>query len=350
MVEPLYLAAFSAFVASGLLTFPVRRLVLRLGVVDRPNERSSHQVATPRAGGLAIVLGVALTVPWFAPLGVGVALAALCAGAVAAVSLADDVYSLPFWARLAVQSLAATAVVVELRLPVGSVDLPGTVLELPGWLGLAVGVLFVVAYCNFFNFMDGINGLAAGQATLSAATLAALLHRGGCETAAVVSAAVCGSSAGFLPHNYPSARIFMGDVGSVTLGFALAVLSLVACAFGGVPWTAVLLVNALFLYDPTATLVRRALRGENLVRPHREHDYQAMVRKGWPHRVVSPALWALSGCCCLAGYLYSGSDVGVRRASLLVTAALLAALTVVARRRGEPGRRPAVVLGRSGGR
>ena len=220
----LFLWAVIAFFLSYALTSPIRLFVLSIGVLDRPNSRSSHHMLTPHAGGLAIVLAVGMAIQGFVPLdsqaiGVGILIAVI-----AAVSFMDDVFSLSLKTRLVVQAVGAVVAVTGLGLPVRALDLCGLSIELPHWLGMALAVLFVVAYCNFFNFMDGINGLAAGQAVITAACLSMLLFRAGCGAAALVAAVICGAAAGFLPHNFPLARIFMGDVGSVTLGFGLALL------------------------------------------------------------------------------------------------------------------------------
>ena len=326
--------AFAAALAtSGLLAFPVRRLVLCFGIVDRPNARSSHHVPIPRAGGLAIVLGIAVTIPVLVPLDLNAAGVGLLIAVVTAPSFLDDIRGLSFKTRLVAQTAAAAAVVVLIGLPVRALDLPGASLELPSGLGMALAVLFVVASCNFFNFMDGINGLAAGQAALTGATLSAILHRAGCGPAAVVAAAVAGAAAGFLPHNFPAARVFMGDVGSVTLGFLLALLSQAAHSRGGAPWTAVVLVHAAFLFDTVFTLGKRAWRGESLVSPHREHNYQLLVRDGWSHTASTLTVLAVSAGCCAAAYLYAWSRDWIRWAALLSTATVLTSYALAAHRR-----------------
>ncbi|AGA28138.1 glycosyltransferase family 4 protein [Singulisphaera acidiphila] len=319
-----------ATLTSGLLTFPVRGLVRRFGIVDQPNDRSSHQIATPRAGGLAIVLTLFLLVPWLIPPSTGSVLSALGVAAVALVSFRDDVRSLSFTIRLLVQLVSASLLVVALDLPVKALDWPGHVVNLPHGLGLSLSILTIVAYCNFFNFMDGINGLAAGQGVLTGSTLSMLLWRFGAGSSASVAAALAGAAAGFLPHNFPRARIFMGDVGSVTLGFVLALLSQIAHVRYGVPWTSLLLVHGLFLFDACFTVLKRMSRGESFWLPHREHNYQLLIRSGWSHPRTSLTLWGLSFLCCLAGFLYSRAGGEVQWALLVVTAASLLAFAALA--------------------
>ena len=330
MMGGLYPATAITLVISFILTFPVRQLVDCFGVLDRPNTRSSHQVPTLRAGGLAIVLGIGMAIPWFVPLDIQGICLGLLITVVAAVSLLDDLCSLSFKTRLAVQMVAALLVVTGLGLPVRTLDLPGLALELPNWLGMSLAILFVVAYCNFFNFMDGINGLAAGQAVITAACLSILLSRVGCGAAALVAAVICGAAAGFIPHNFPVARIFMGDVGSVTLGFALALLSLVLHSRGGVPWTAVILVNAIFLFDATFTIGKRLWRRENITSPHREHNYQLLVRCGWSHVSTTLTVLMLSAGSCFAAFCYAGFAGPTQWSALVGTTAGLTVYAVAA--------------------
>ena len=335
----LLLITMIALVISFVLTFPVRHMVLRLGIVDRPNLRSCHQTPTPRAGGLAIVVATGLAIPWVVPLDAQAIGIGLLIVVIAAVSLLDDLFSLSFKTRLAVQVAAAVVAVIGLGLPIRALDLPGLSIELPHWLGMALAVFFVVAYCNFFNFMDGINGLAAGQAVMAAACLSILLLRVGCGAAALVAAVVCGAAAGFVPHNFPAARIFMGDVGSVTLGFGLALLSLVVHSRCGVPWTAVILIHAVFLFDATFTIGERLWRGENITIPHREHNYQRLVRCGWSHVFTTLTILMLTTGSCLAAFCYAHFATPIQWSGLIGTAAGLTAYAVIAHTGGRlPGR------------
>jgi UDP-N-acetylmuramyl pentapeptide phosphotransferase/UDP-N-acetylglucosamine-1-phosphate transferase len=159
------------------------------------------------------------------------------------------------------------------------------------WFGLMLSAVWMTGYANAFNFMDGINGLAAGQAATTGAGMALL---GGLAlgdfgaTPVLVSCVIAGAAAGFLPHNFPRARMFMGDVGSVTLGFLLASVALWLVKAGGreliVPLA---LLHANFILDTGITLVRRILRGQPFDQAHREHFYQRLVRSGKSHVFVT---------------------------------------------------------------
>ena len=256
-------------------TWLARRYALRQSLIDQPGERRSHSVATPRGGGIAIVISLlvaavalGLRQPAQAPLmlafGVGLLM-------VAGIGWVDDHRPLSPWLRLGVHVVASGL----FALVVG--DLYDSV-----WLALAAFVATLVL-TNVWNFMDGINGLAASQALLAAVGLA-WLAGGAWGLLALALAAAC---AGFLPFNFPRARIFMGDVGSGAIGFALGALCVVAGARLGEKFALVLLPVSVFIVDASLTLLRRLLRGERWWTPHTQHAYQAWSRAAGHARVTA---------------------------------------------------------------
>lgn len=291
------IASAVALLATLLTTPLVRAAARRLGFLDHPGPRSSHERPTPRGGGVAILFGVGVALGVAGVTWVGdPALSALLVGGllVAAVGLADDRFGLPPRPRLLVQTLAAAAVVRgagglhHLPLP-PPLDIP-----LGPVLGFAVAMLWIMAVTNFFNFMDGIDGLAALQAAVTAGGLA-LAFADGPTGAAVLAAALAASAAAFTVYNWPPASVFLGDVGSETLGFVLASLALLAPE--GRQEEAVTLVGAslfLFLADTTTCLLARAVRRERLLEAHRQHLYQRWIATGADHRTVSLSLVAAS--------------------------------------------------------
>jgi UDP-N-acetylmuramyl pentapeptide phosphotransferase/UDP-N-acetylglucosamine-1-phosphate transferase len=335
-----------AAVASVLLGFPLRLVSQRLRILDKPGERSSHTIPTPRTGGIAIVLGLlagvasalwlqpgrAMNLPFLVAAGIGTL--------VAAVSFLDDVISIPSLPRLAVHFLVAGGTIAAVKLFLVDLGLPFVHIHLPWWAGLILGTFFVVAYINFFNFMDGINGIAAFQGILGGATLAILLawnatlHSRVTESnSTLTAAALAGACIGFLPHNFPRARTFMGDVGSTTLGFALAMLTLVGGTrphTGHLPWLAFVLPLGVFIYDATFTLIKRIIRRENFLKPHREHHYQLLIRSGWTHTSVTLLQGALMGVCCVGAIVYAfGARMDSTAGGAVQTAVLAVVLTML---------------------
>lgn len=278
--------------ASFALGWPVYAALRKLGVIDKPNARSSHAVPTVRGGGVAIIATLLGALGWGAwqvgdwglvrwPL-------LVIAGAVlvlAVVSFVDDLRSLPSRVRFGCHAAAAIAVITILGLPSTGVMGAGGMALVAGLS--VVGFLWIAGYTNAFNFMDGINGLAAGQATVTAAGTAALALAAGLGAGHPIvwlGLATAGATLGFLPHNFPRARMFMGDVSSAPLGFLLAALGWwLACEAGWWLLVPVGLLHANFVLDTGITLARRALNGERWYEPHREHFYQRLVRGGRSH-------------------------------------------------------------------
>jgi Fuc2NAc and GlcNAc transferase len=284
------LAAVS-FVVSLVSVRLIERHAVRLGLVDLPNARSSHRTPRPRGGGAGIVLGAAIALAIAAAEAIAVSpeLWILLAAAfvLALLGLWDDVSTLGVWPRLAVQTLAAVVVVARL----GGVDrlpLPPP-LDVP--LGPAAGVLTVVwlvGVTNFFNFMDGVDGLAGGQAVISLGVLAWALWP---DAAAGVALFVLAGTLAFLIRNWSPARIFLGDVGSAFLGFLLAGLPLAAPPGSRPQLVFVAAISlSLFLLDPVATLVARRRRRDVIGKAHRDHAYQQLVEPGAPHAAAVIAL------------------------------------------------------------
>ena len=296
-----FLALFVSFLVAALLTPLVRWLSLRHGhALDVPGERSSHQAPTPRAGGVAIIAGIVMAVALF-----GVwrdfRLVSLLAwgGIVAALSLLDDFRSIRPVVKLLVHVVAAVFTVVLADVTLKVVELPSSELFRLGVLAIPVTLFWIIGLTNAYNFMDGVNGMAGLEAVVAGGVFAGLFLRAGDSGGAFLSLSVVGAAAGFLLWNI-GGRIFMGDVGSATLGFLFAVLAL-RLPYWEVSFIAAILPLLPFLLDTGVTLILRASRGEALFSAHRSHFYQRLVALGWPHLAVS-VLW---GSLSLAGGVVS---------------------------------------------
>lgn len=277
-------------IISGLVSWLAIALMLRFGYVgpiDQPNHRSLHQLAVPRSGGLGILAGILvgfLAIP--PPLALWLAVAGLVG-----VSLLDDFRSLPARVRFLAQVFAA-ALVTWSWVPSGW-----------GVAGYLLSVLCIVWMANLYNFMDGANGLAGGMAAIGFAAYALVAALAGQFDLAIWSACIAAAAIGFLMFNFDPARIFMGDAGSVPLGFLAAVLGLRGFWLGAWPAWFPLLVFSLFIVDATVTLLRRGLRGEKVWVAHREHYYQRLIQSGWSHRRLALMAYLLmlatAGSACL---------------------------------------------------
>jgi Fuc2NAc and GlcNAc transferase len=278
------------------LVLLIERNAVPLRLIDLPNERSSHVVARPRGGGLGVIGGMAagLATALFLGSAIDSPAGAVLAGAlvVAAVGLRDDITPMQPGPRLAAQ-VAAAVFVVFMCGGFSTVPLPGPA-NLPlGSLGPALAVVWIVGVTNFFNFMDGADGLAGGQACLTFLGLAVALTPGPAWVVPVLAAAAI---AAFLVRNWSPARIFLGDVGSGWIGFLLAAWPLAGPLERREDLVRLVATSlAIFLIDPVVTLARRWWRGAAVMASHREHAYQRLFNPGQPHAgVVVPLLVSAS--------------------------------------------------------
>ena len=330
----------------AMLSALVVRRMIGVGVLDTPNARSAHARPTPKGGGVGVVVAfVAGIVALYAfaefariadPYFRGVILASV---AIAVVAFLDDTRDWPFTVKLGAQ-LGAAVLAVGSGLVVDGVNLPLAGPLALGWVGAPLTLAWIVFATNAMNFIDGLNGLAAGVSALAAGVLAGIAATYGGWFVYFASLLLVAGLLGFLPFNFPRARIFLGDVGSQFCGFVLAVLAVAAGRFQGVELSVLLVPMLLFgvLFDVAFTLVRRALAGERVTEAHRGHLYQVAHRAGVPAVVVTLAHWGfvLWGGACCAGFL-GVQGVWKGLVPLLVLPPQLAWLLLVvhrARRRG----------------
>jgi Fuc2NAc and GlcNAc transferase len=298
------------------LTGWVRRYALRRDLLDLPNPRSSHGRPVPLGGGLAIVVvtlaGIVLA-GWigYVPARTAMALAG-GGGAVALIGWLDDRRGLAPAVRAAVQVCAAVWALAWLG-GFPHLHWGGTVLQL-GPVGWGLATIGIVWGINFYNFMDGIDGLAAGEAVMVSAAVILLL--GGTRHDILVPVTlVGGASAGFLLWNWPPARIFLGDVGSAFLGYLFAVLAVISENSGALTVVGWLLLLGVFFVDATFTVARRIAKGEPWYRAHRGHAYQRAVQAGFSHRAVTLAILGLN--LVLAGLTWVGVTYPARMPAMI---------------------------------
>jgi UDP-GlcNAc:undecaprenyl-phosphate GlcNAc-1-phosphate transferase len=298
-------------------------LLRRLAVLDVPGARSSHSVPTPRGGGAPIVAGL-IAATAIAP-GGGQARPALAAavGFFGLLGLLDDLRSLPVLSRLLFQAGAAAVVAWVLVL---SLSPPSLVLA----AGVAAVAAWLVGFVNAFNFMDGVNGISGAHALIGGVAYACLAvwRQDGFGLAAGL--ALAAGAAAFLPWNAGQAQVFLGDVGSYSIGAALAVLA-VRLVLLGVPVDAVAGPVALYLADVAWTLQRRVRGGERWLEAHRTHVYQRWCDAGWSHQEVTVLTSALTVLLCLLGVAGLHGGMAGR------AGADLAGVTVLVAYLGSPG-------------
>ena len=301
------ITAVLAFPISWILTRLVLRYTLKRGILDIPNKRSSHAVATPRGGGLAIVItflsGVCLLVA------LGVISAQLAMGIlgggilVSWIGWVDDKKGLSPLVRAGFH-LAASIWAIYWLGGLPSLDLGFSRVRI-SLLGTCLATVGMVWSINLYNFMDGIDGIAATEAMSVGIVGGILAAISGAIDIAIISWILSFSCAGFLVWNWEPAKIFMGDVGSGFLGFIFAALAIATENRGTLPLFVWVLLLGVFLIDATATLIRRMVRGERWYEAHRSHAYQQAVKAGYTHKQVVLAVLAINaGLSILAGTIW----------------------------------------------
>lgn len=278
--------------AAGAVSFVVAFLVAqvllsRFGrlALDQPNERSLHERPVPRTGGIAVLAGASASLAFG---GTSLALPLGLALLLAAVSFADDVRSLPASARLLAHVLAAAIFVWYVLTPVA-------------WWQAALLVVAMAWLTNLYNFMDGSDGLAGGMTAIGFGAYAAAAFLANDTPLAMVSLCIAAASVAFLVFNFHPARIFLGDVGSIPLGFLAGALGIQGWRDDAWPLWFAVAVFAPFIADASITLVRRLARGDRVWRAHRDHYYQRMVRGRLGHRGTAYVAYALmAGCAAVA--------------------------------------------------
>jgi UDP-N-acetylmuramyl pentapeptide phosphotransferase/UDP-N-acetylglucosamine-1-phosphate transferase len=338
----LWLAGFLVVtLCSSLGVAAVRRFTRRHQILDVPNQRSSHTVPTPRGGGVVIVIG---TVAAWAVLACSSDVAGqaiwlvIGAVAIAAVGLLEDVTGRVSVARRATMQLAAAGLALLALTTKGEAALPliGPI-PITAYL-MPVMLLCIVGMTNVYNFMDGIDGIAAGQAIVAGVGWAILGQLAGSIELLVTGWIVAATSLGFLTLNWHPAKIFMGDVGSTFLGYVFACLCFGSIAVDSrLPFCGALLIWP-FLFDGLLCLVRRTIRGEPIWKPHRSHLYQRLVIAGCSHWAVSLLYIGLSllGLVLSLVYLTAKANVDlVIVAVVAIAAASLWTLVVVREKRSK---------------
>ena len=296
-----------AFVASRLLLGPFARFAL-----DEPNARSLHERPVPRTGGIAVLAGTAVAIPFVAS---SLWLPLLLAFLLATVSLVDDLRGMPTAVRLTFHLGAAALLAWYVLAPMHPVE-------------LALLIVAVAWITNLYNFMDGSDGLAGGMAFIGFGAYALAAALAGDVPLALLCTVISMAAAAFVAHNFHPARIFLGDVGSIPLGFLAGGLGLVGWRDDVWPLWFPLLVFAPFIADATVTLLKRLARRERVWQAHRDHYYQRLVRMGFGHRGTAYIGYALMAGCAAVALLARSQAPLIQWSAFLAASAALGAFAL----------------------
>jgi UDP-GlcNAc:undecaprenyl-phosphate GlcNAc-1-phosphate transferase len=319
--EPLY-AGLLAVVIALVATPIVMRISVRIGAVDMPEERRVHTRPTPRMGGVAIAVAMLVSavalVDWHVG-DYGTArifsdqMIATLIGAVLVVAIGahDDAKGLVWWQKLSAQIgatlfailaplLGAATSVQQLILPVRRLDGPFIdPIILPWWLAVGIAAFWIVAVMNMVNFIDGVDGLAAGTCAIASGTFAIVAASYGRHNIAVLAAATCGAAVGFLRYNFKKngADVFMGDAGSMLLGYLLAVIAIqgVLKTAAAVSLAIPFAMLAVPILDMAFVVAKRLKYGQSIASPDRWHLHHRLLNVGYSPRRVTVSFWLWSG-------------------------------------------------------
>lgn len=331
VIVKIVMALGVAFIISFIATPVVKSFATAVGAIDIPDEkRHIHHHPIPRMGGLAIILGFLTAILIFLDIDREVCGILIGAGIIAVLGMFDDVYDLPAWLKFLVQLAAATLVTLH-----GCrIDRIADWL-LPAWLSYPVSVLWIVALTNAVNFIDGLDGLAAGVSTISAGSmlLVALLAMplampdGKSGQSALLLAAIAGGCIGFLPYNFHPAKIFMGDTGSTFLGFVLSSVSIYGLfkTYAVISFAAPFLVLGLPIIDICYAVLRRISHGVSPMHPDRSHMHHKLIDMGLSQKQAVAVCYLVSAILGLSAVILTDSSP---IQALIFLAALLLATAV----------------------
>lgn len=284
------IAVAAAPILAVLISYYVNLLLIQwktAAILDYPNSRSLHETPVPRIGGLGLLLGAMLSWRLFAvnlPVSVWLSIIVLIS-----ISIADDLWKMPVWSRLCVHSLAAA---VFSFLTIDTQD---------GYIQICL-LLAIIWMTNLYNFMDGSDGLAGGMTLIGFGYYGLAAYLSNNIDFTVVNFSIAAAALGFLLHNFHPARIFLGDSGSIPLGYLAAVIGFLGWLHELWSLWVPLLIFSPFITDASVTLIKRLFHGEKIWQAHRNHYYQRLVQSGLGHRntaLLGYALMLAAGACAV---------------------------------------------------
>ncbi|MBQ6907894.1 MAG: undecaprenyl/decaprenyl-phosphate alpha-N-acetylglucosaminyl 1-phosphate transferase [Clostridia bacterium] len=318
-----------AFAFSFASTPIVYRLAYKIGAIDVPKDgRRMHKKPIPRLGGLAIIFGFTVSICCFAHFSRAL-IATLCGAFIIAVmGVIDDCENLSAKRKFVIQIIAALVVIIGGNIRITVLTNPNIFSEnpyivLPLWLSVITTVLWIVFITNAVNFIDGLDGLAAGVSAIMSVSLVFIALRIQEYSSAIIGLALMGACFGFLPFNFNPAKIFMGDTGSTFLGFILATLSIqgVFKSYAIITFAVPLLILGLPLFDALFAMIRRIWRGQSPMVADRGHLHHRLIDMGFSQKQTVFILYAISGVLGITAVVLAES--GTLRALILLVCVLI---------------------------
>lgn len=299
------------FVASLLLVELIKKVAVHINAMDIPNERKVHKKPMPRLGGLGIFLAFLLGYMLYGELSTQM-ISVLIGGFIIVITgIVDDINPIPARYKFICQLVAATIVVVYGKLYFSNLTILGFNLAFPTWVNMILSIIFIAAIINAINLIDGLDGLSSGISSIYFLTIAILgftLNKlGGLDI--ILSLIMLGSTLGFLVHNFPPAKIFMGDTGSMFLGFMIAVIALLGYKVATIT-SVIIPIMLLFIpiFDTLLAIIRRKLKGESIGKPDKEHLHHQLLRMTSSPTKTVLIIYMIDGLFSIISILYAVGD------------------------------------------
>ncbi|MGJ9458151.1 glycosyltransferase family 4 protein [Oceanobacillus sp. CF4.6] len=326
-----YIALVICFIASMLITPFVIKLAIKVGAVDKPNERKVHQKLMPRLGGLAMFISFLIGFLLFIPETMEAWPILLGACIIVTIGIIDDLKELSAKTKL-IGQIAAAAVTVLGGIQIDYISLPtGEILQFGAW-AMPLTIIWIVAITNAINLIDGLDGLAAGVSSIVLLTFSILAIFMGNPLVALLGFIMLGSTLGFLVFNFYPAKIFMGDTGSLFLGYMISVLAVMGLFKNVAVFSLIvpIIILGVPILDTTFAIIRRIIHKKPLSAPDKFHLHHCLIKIGFTHRQSVIIIYAMSGLFSIAAIIFTEATLwgaGLILFALLILVELVVEVT-----------------------
>lgn len=312
----------TCFIISLLLTPLVKKMAIQIGATDKPNERKVHTKIMPRMGGLAIIIGFLIGCFIFIPNQLQIWPVIIGALIIAITGMLDDIYSLSPRVKLFGQIIAASIPVFG-GIQIDFITVPSGEIIYFGWFAIPITIIWIVAITNAINLIDGLDGLAAGVSSIATLTISIIAFSLGHPLTVLLGIMLLGSTLGFLVFNFHPAKIFMGDTGSLFLGYMISLLSVMGLTKSAAIFSLIIpiIVLAVPIMDTLFAIIRRLVQKKPLSSPDKFHLHHCLIRLGFTHRQSVILIYLLSSIFSLAAILFTRATIW--GASILIVLLLI---------------------------
>jgi UDP-GlcNAc:undecaprenyl-phosphate/decaprenyl-phosphate GlcNAc-1-phosphate transferase len=340
----LVIAFFISFFATLILTIPVKKLAIKIGAIDVPDHRKIHKFATPRLGGLGIYIGVVLGLLFIFPQYSEMKAIALGSLIIVITGFIDDKYNLKPLVKLAAQILAAS-IVISAGIIIEKITLPIFGVINLEYFSIPITLLWIVGITNAINLLDGLDGLAAGVSTIALTSILIMAIIDYRVLAVYFCVVLIGSNLGFLVHNFYPAKIYMGDTGSLFLGYSIAIISILGLLknFAILSFVIPILILAIPIFDTLFAIIRRMLNKENILMPDKKHLHYQLIDAGFSHRTTVLIIYGFSAFFGVLALLFSNGSVATPYIVILIFLLFIHILAETAGLVGK-GKKPVINL------